>query len=85
MEPSAGSTPGAVQTASVTPESTPPMRKDIRLPKALKPIHYILKVTPHMYGSDPSKFTFSGHVKIEMNCSEPTTNVTLHINQLNVS
>ena len=38
-----------------------------------------------MYGNDPSKFTFEGHVKIEMNCSEPTSNVTLHINQLNVS
>ena len=70
---------------STTSEKTPTVLKDIRLPKTWKPTHYILNITPQMYGSDPSKFTFEGHVKIEMNCTEATSNVTLHINQLTVS
>ncbi|XP_069189951.1 aminopeptidase N [Procambarus clarkii] len=48
---------------------------DIRLPTALKPLHYIVKLQPFINGN----FSIMGYVEIEMEVLEPTTNITLHI------
>ncbi|XP_064599428.1 aminopeptidase N-like [Liolophura sinensis] len=58
------------------------MNNSYRLPKSLSPVFYNLEIKPNIYEEDPKNFTFEGQVKIMMNCSKETTNVTLHINQL---
>ncbi|PSN45062.1 hypothetical protein C0J52_03993 [Blattella germanica] len=55
--------------------------KQQRLPKAFKPINYVLKLCP-----DLNKHYFEGTVKITMNCLETTKDVILHSsNHLRVS
>lgn len=58
---------------------------DVRLPLNVYPIHYDLELKPDMYGLDPTAFTFEGSVKILVNCTRPTMNVTLHVNKLELS
>nr|XP_045584294.1 uncharacterized protein LOC123746672 [Procambarus clarkii] len=48
---------------------------DIRLPTALKPLHYVVKLQPFINGN----FSIVGYVEIEMEVLEPTSNITLHI------
>lgn len=38
-----------------------------------------------MYSGDPREFTFRGYVRIVIKCLLATNNVTLHINQLNIT
>ncbi|KAK7081103.1 hypothetical protein SK128_000833 [Halocaridina rubra] len=49
-----------------------------RLPTALKPIHYVVQLQPLINGN----YSILGHVEIEMEVLEPTSNVTLHINSI---
>ncbi|XP_069173006.1 LOW QUALITY PROTEIN: uncharacterized protein [Procambarus clarkii] len=48
---------------------------DIRLPTALKPLHYVVKLQPFINGN----FSIVGYVEIEIEVLEPTSNITLHI------
>ncbi|XP_053377176.1 aminopeptidase N-like isoform X1 [Mercenaria mercenaria] len=74
-------------TPSVSPSATTamPRLKDVRLPTSLVPVHYDLRLQPEMYSTDPSKFIFEGKVAIDLNCTQATRNVTLHINMLNIT
>lgn len=74
-----GATVAAETTASPSSAGTP---KSIRLPRHLLPIHYSLKLFPDFYGNDTSLFHFDGQVKIQMECKESTSTVTLHSKQL---
>ncbi|XP_071548247.1 aminopeptidase N-like isoform X2 [Panulirus ornatus] len=46
-----------------------------RLPRALKPLHYLVKLQPFINGN----FSIIGHVEVEMEALEPTSNITLHM------
>ncbi|XP_069952146.1 aminopeptidase N [Cherax quadricarinatus] len=48
---------------------------DIRLPKTLKPLHYVVKLQPFINGN----FSIEGYVEVEIEVIEPTSNITLHI------
>lgn len=64
---------------------TPEVKVDVRLPKALVPLAYEVKLRPNLYGPDPEKFTFTGSVKIEVECKSSTNNVTLHMKELDIA
>ncbi|KAL1431494.1 hypothetical protein MTO96_014139 [Rhipicephalus appendiculatus] len=59
----------------------PPLPKNVRLPRSLVPVHYDVELTPRLDGN----FTFNGSVAILVRCASETSNVTLHIKDLNVS
>jgi hypothetical protein len=46
---------------------------------------YSVELFPDIYGADPSKFTFSGIVKIDMSCNEDTNNITLNSKKLMIN
>ncbi|XP_042891237.1 aminopeptidase N-like [Penaeus japonicus] len=48
---------------------------DIRLPRALKPLHYLVRLQPFINGN----LSISGYVEVEMEVLEPTSNITLHM------
>ena len=56
-----------------------------RLPRSLIPSTYSLELLPDIYGADPSKFTFSGTVKIVVSCNEDTNNITLNSKKLTIN
>lgn len=58
-------------------ESGPPLGM---LPQTVKPIAYRLQLT-----IDPAQKDFAGHVEIDADLSEPTKQIFLHGNQLNVT
>lgn len=47
----------------------------LRLPRSVIPISYDIKLVPFIW---PDNFTFNGDVRILVNISETTTNITLH-------
>lgn len=51
---------------------------DVRLPRSLIPKMYNLTLKPDFYSNDPSTFSNSGSVSIEMECVIYTYNITLH-------
>nr|CAD7587584.1 unnamed protein product [Timema genevievae] len=53
-----------------------------RLPTAVVPESYTLKVIP--YFEVDSEFTFDGEVVIRVNVKEPTDRIVLHVNQLDI-
>nr|CAD7455286.1 unnamed protein product [Timema tahoe] len=53
-----------------------------RLPMAVVPESYTLKVIP--YFEVDSEFTFDGEVVIRVNVKEPTDRIVLHVNQLDI-
>nr|CAD7396260.1 unnamed protein product [Timema cristinae] len=53
-----------------------------RLPTAVVPDSYTLKVIP--YFEVDSEFTFDGEVVIRINVNEPTDRIVLHVNQLDI-
>ncbi|KAH7950958.1 hypothetical protein HPB52_003404 [Rhipicephalus sanguineus] len=59
----------------------PPLPKNVRLPRSLVPVHYDVELAPTIDGN----FTFNGSVAILVRCASETSNVTLHIKDLNVS
>ncbi|XP_033725116.1 aminopeptidase N-like isoform X1 [Pecten maximus] len=69
---------------SVTTEA-PSKTIDVRLPTSLKPELYTVELQPNMYEGDPTAFTFDGSVNIRMECTQPTRNITVHINLLNIT
>nr|XP_027218923.1 aminopeptidase N-like [Penaeus vannamei] len=48
---------------------------DVRLPTALRPLHYLIKLQPFINGN----FSILGYMEVEMEVLEPTSNITLHI------
>ncbi|XP_061390812.1 thyrotropin-releasing hormone-degrading ectoenzyme-like [Musca vetustissima] len=53
-----------------------------RLPSAVKPDHYHLKLITYL--EESNNFTFSGKVSIEFEVLEETSNITLHVRNLTV-
>lgn len=47
----------------------------LRLPKALKPLHYLVKLQPFINGN----FSILGYVEVEIQVLESTSNITLHM------
>lgn len=50
----------------------------MRLPRALRPIHYLVKLQPLINGN----FSILGYVEVEMEVLEATSNITLHIKDI---
>ncbi|KAK7793608.1 hypothetical protein R5R35_013591 [Gryllus longicercus] len=64
------------------PTPPPPAPKlDVRLPRALRPRAYTLRLTPFIFEGN---FTFHGEVELTADVVEPTDNVTLHAHDLAV-
>ncbi|KAK7068748.1 hypothetical protein SK128_000557 [Halocaridina rubra] len=59
----------------ITKESGKAPASEWRLPTALKPIHYVVRLQPIIGGN----FSILGHVEIEIEVVETTTNVTLNM------
>ncbi|XP_071520248.1 aminopeptidase N-like [Panulirus ornatus] len=51
---------------------------DVRLPRSLKPLHYLVKLQPLIHGN----FSVLGYVEVEMEVLEATSRVTLHIDDI---
>lgn len=76
-------TPKNETPVATIPQSSPVPKKviDVRLPRSLVPHSYNLRLIPFIY---PGNFTFHGEVKILVNVTSSTDNVTLHVNELDV-
>ncbi|XP_042234817.1 uncharacterized protein LOC121874653 [Homarus americanus] len=59
------------------PTFQPPKKEkiNVRLPRALKPLHYMVKLQPLINGN----YSIIGYVEVEMEVVEPTSNITIHI------
>jgi aminopeptidase N len=62
------------------PSSVSP-KLDVRLPRAVKPDSYEIKIIPFIYEGN---FTFSGKVSVIVNVTETTSNITLHFNDIKI-
>ena len=72
-------------TQMTTPDMTtspPTASPSYRLPTSLLPVHYTVRLRPDLYSKIPANFSTPGSVKILMNCTENTNNITLHINKI---
>ena len=49
---------------------------DVRLPTNIQPSNYQIHLIPFII---PDNFTISGHVEIDLDVSEPSDSITLHI------
>ncbi|XP_043370808.1 aminopeptidase Q isoform X2 [Dermochelys coriacea] len=69
---------------SPSPGSTRPPGAwdDSRLPRALRPLHYELRLWPRVSPGQPGPFVFSGQVNITVRCAQDTATVLLHSAQL---
>ncbi|KAK3108903.1 hypothetical protein FSP39_018341 [Pinctada imbricata] len=59
-------------------------KKNVRLPLSVIPELYQIEIQPDIYGPNPEEFKFYGKVKIDVQCNNATTNITLHIHKLTV-
>ena len=57
---------------------------NIRLPEALKPVHYDVNIRPDIYGGKASDFKFTGSVKIILDVKTDTKDIILHSNKLSL-
>jgi aminopeptidase N len=70
-----------VSSSSISPLTTigettePPMIKDVRLPRAIKPISYDIVIVPNLSGEN---FTFEGDIAIKLHVDASCRNITLH-------
>uniref|UniRef100_A0A8C4WJP9 Aminopeptidase n=1 Tax=Gopherus evgoodei TaxID=1825980 RepID=A0A8C4WJP9_9SAUR len=53
-----------------------------RLPRALLPLHYELRLWPRVSPGQPGPFVFSGQVNITVRCAQDTATVLLHSSEL---
>uniref|UniRef100_A0A452HT76 Aminopeptidase n=1 Tax=Gopherus agassizii TaxID=38772 RepID=A0A452HT76_9SAUR len=53
-----------------------------RLPRALLPLHYELRLWPRVSPGQPGPFVFSGQVNITVRCAHDTATVLLHSSEL---
>ena len=58
--------------------------KNLRLPRNVHPVSYDLELFPDIYQASPKEFRFFGNVSIIMNCTETSSNITIHVNQLKI-
>jgi hypothetical protein len=65
----------------VSPPLTKSPKLDVRLPRAVIPDSYNIKIIPFIYEGN---FTFNGEVVVTVNVTETTSNVTLHFNDIKV-
>ena len=56
-----------------------------RLPSSFQPTDYTLRITPFIYGADPSQFFFEGVSSIIVRCSSDSDVITLHMEKLQIS
>jgi aminopeptidase N len=64
-----------------TPSSTKSPKLNVRLPRAVIPDSYTIKIIPFIYEGN---FTFNGEVSVIINVREATSNVTLHFNDIKI-
>jgi hypothetical protein len=64
-----------------TPSSTKSPKLDVRLPRAVTPDSYTIKIIPFIYEGN---FTFNGEVAVIVNVTEATSNITLHFNDIKI-
>jgi aminopeptidase N len=69
------------EPATPSPSSTKSPKLDVRLPTAVKPHSYKIKIIPYIYEGN---FTFDGEVAIIVNATEATSNITLHFNDIKI-
>ncbi|XP_068239378.1 aminopeptidase N-like [Palaemon carinicauda] len=62
----------SIISSSFSPEVD---RRSLRLPRALKPVHYLIRLQPFVNGN----FSVRGYLEVEIEVLEETSNVTLHI------
>lgn len=69
--------PRHTTTTWTTATSVIPVKEkpDVRLPRSLMPLRYVVKLQPFVNGN----FTILGSVEVEMEVMESTKNITLHI------
>lgn len=72
-------------TTTEAPTKDPSITDDVLLPTSLEPVHYNVVLRPNLYGDDPKHFTLNGSVRIYFKCIESTKNITIHIQNLNVT
>lgn len=60
-------------------------REELRLPKTLLPTHYRLWVHPLLDENSSNNFTFTGRVKIKIDCLSNTNKIILHLDELNIT
>lgn len=67
--------PGVPATDLDGPDNHHRHPEDIRLPRSLLPVHYVVRLLPWM---DEGNFTTDGYVRIVMRCAENTSRIVLH-------
>ncbi|XP_042874237.1 aminopeptidase N-like [Penaeus japonicus] len=72
-------TTGTPTTPTTTVEP-PPTLENYRLPTALEPVHYAVKLQPFINGN----FSIMGHVEVELKVLKATSNITLHMADITV-
>nr|XP_027223184.1 aminopeptidase N-like [Penaeus vannamei] len=70
--------PPWVTTTTEASRSLGPVDLDVRLPRSIKPLHYVVKLQPFINGN----FSIVGYMEVEMEVLEPTSNITLHISDI---
>ncbi|XP_014434715.1 aminopeptidase Q [Pelodiscus sinensis] len=84
--PSPTARPGTAGTGCCTPSPGSTRRPGAwdhpRLPGALLPLHYQLRLWPRVSPGQPAPFGFSGQVNITVRCAQDTDTVLLHSAQL---
>ncbi|XP_076118297.1 aminopeptidase N-like [Mytilus galloprovincialis] len=79
-------TPPVDMTTTEAPPSAPPqITDDVLLHTSLKPVHYNVVLRPNLYEDNSQHFTLNGSVRIYFNCIKSTNNITIHIQNLNVT
>ena len=63
------------------PPLTTSPKLDVRLPRAVIPDSYKIKIVPFIYEGN---FTFNGDVAVIVNVTETTSNITLHFNDIKI-
>uniref|UniRef100_A0A8C3SIB6 Laeverin n=1 Tax=Chelydra serpentina TaxID=8475 RepID=A0A8C3SIB6_CHESE len=78
-EEGAGCCPPSPSPGSTRP---PGVWDNPRLPRALLPLHYELRLWPRVSPGQPGPFVFSGQVNITVRCAQDTATVLLHSSEL---
>lgn len=72
-------------TTEAPPSAPPQITDDVLLHTSLKPVHYNVVLRPNLYEDNSQNFTLNGSVRIYFNCIKSTNNITIHIQNLNVT
>ncbi|XP_063587806.1 aminopeptidase N-like [Penaeus indicus] len=75
MSPTTTTTTTTTTAPTTTTEAPAKEKLLARLPRALNPLHYLVKLQPLINGN----FSILGYVEVEMEVLEPTSNITLHM------